>query len=386
VVPSIFCKAKTCRKHRRYQKRKSLTGEDIDLDGSVVKPQTMRDQMKVSFGTGEITGVFMRDDLCAGGPVGGTAGTSLIQRNNTHVQKTVVAQASQPNASEVSPGPEKAGLAERAASRDPCFNVRFIAATQMSDDPFEGFGFDGVVGLGLPSLSQSPEFNFVETAAGSGLWGAPSATERMFALSLTSSVEGESEITFGGWLPERISPGEDIAWCSVRDNQEGYWQLDVFAIRAGGVELAYCDPGEGCRAIVDSGTSLLAMPTELGMELGDLLRHKASGPGGKCGGPGPELEIDLGNITVVLGPSEYARPENVPDEKDPVSSAAPASQDDNYCVPMLMYVDFPEPLPPKMMILGEIVLQKYYTIFNAGAPPTVGFARALHHAPRAAVM
>lgn len=35
---------------------------------------------------------------------------------------------------------------------------------------FSSFRFDGVLGLGLPSLSQTLEFNFLEARAGSPVW------------------------------------------------------------------------------------------------------------------------------------------------------------------------------------------------------------------------
>merc|ERR1719361_1010533 len=50
------------------------------------------------------------------------------------------------------------------------------------------------------------------------------------------------------------------------------------------------------------------------------------------------------------------------------------------CVPMIMHIDLPEPLSQKTLILGEPVLQKYYTAFDAAAP-RVGFVAAKHADP-----
>merc|ERR1719188_2539031 len=56
-----------------------------------------------------------------------------------------------------------------------CAQLRVIAATDMTEDPFADFAFDGVLGLGLPALSQTPEFNFLHSAAFGGAWsGSPS--------------------------------------------------------------------------------------------------------------------------------------------------------------------------------------------------------------------
>merc|ERR1712151_636937 len=47
------------------------------------------------------------------------------------------------------------------------------------------------------------------------------------------------------------------------------------------------------------------------------------------------------------------------------------------CYPTLMPIDLPEPLGPKLFILGEPVLQKYYTVYDWGEQ-RIGFGLALH--------
>merc|ERR1719506_3118471 len=84
VLPSTMCRSQTCLDHRRYKRKASLLAEDIDVDGTVVKPGQMRDQITVSFGTGEVTGVFVRDRACLGIPKStksAESGASLLQVN-----------------------------------------------------------------------------------------------------------------------------------------------------------------------------------------------------------------------------------------------------------------------------------------------------------------
>jgi len=417
VLPSTMCRSQTCLDHRRYKRKASLLAEDIDVDGTAVRPGQMRDQITVSFGTGEVTGVFVRDRVCLGGATSSepsvedpTAeqGASLLQVGKIARADATSAVAVSENASSDSISPSdalalaaaakgqipKAGPAldsVRAAAKvayqrqsgDGCVDLRMVATTEMSQDPFSSFEFDGVMGLGLAGLSQTSEFNFLETAAGGGAWTPMPGAERTFAVFLAISDEEQSEITFGGWQVSRLRDGEDLSWNFVQDPSLGYWQLHVFSISVDGVKTDFCDDGS-CRAVVDTGTSLLGVPSILGRDLAKALRHNSSNAG-LCDGPGPRLELDLGNFTIALDPADYARPEMASEELRAAANAASASAAggevaanfslQGACVPMLMHIDLPEPLGSKTMILGEPVLQRYYTAFDAGAS-RIGFATA----------
>merc|ERR1719160_1844982 len=66
IIPSADCMAGTCRIHRRYERKLSDLAIDVDYDGTTVKPGQPRDQITVSFGTGEVTGEFVQDTVCLG--------------------------------------------------------------------------------------------------------------------------------------------------------------------------------------------------------------------------------------------------------------------------------------------------------------------------------
>jgi len=38
-----------------------------------------------------------------------------------------------------------------------------------------------------------------------------------------------------------------------------------------------------------------------------------------------------------------------------------------------MTMDLPAPIGPKLFILGEPILRKYYTVYDSSAPPRIGF-------------
>jgi len=413
VLPSTLCRSKTCSKHRRYKRKASLLAQDIDLDGTPVGPGDMRDQITVSFGTGEVTGVFVQDRVCLGGPVHrepavefptAELGASMLQKNKIKSNSTAIvsenATSEEPPATTITAADAQALVAAskgqlprggpalksaKAAAKiaypqkkgDGCVDLRLVAATDMSEDPFSDFKFDGVFGMGLSSLSQTLEFNFLEFAAGAGAWNPMPGAERTFAVFLAMSEEEQSEITFGGWQASRLREGENLAWNDVQDADMGYWQLTIFGITANGVKSNFCN--DGCRAVVDTGTSLLGVPTDLGHELATTLRHDA-GAEGLCDGPGPRLEIDLGNFNIVLDPADYARPEIVGSElREMVSKTTSDNSSKESCIPMLMHIDLPQPLNPKTLILGEPVLRRYYAAFDAGAK-RIGFATARREA------
>merc|ERR1719174_2239410 len=132
--------------------------------------------------------------------------------------------------------------------RDGCVSMRLIAATDMSEDPFKSFQFDGVLGLGLDGLSQTREFNFLEVVAKSvSAWG--SSAPHTFGVFLGNNAVEDSEIALGGWAAKHLA--EDLSWSPVPDPQMGHWLVGVRSIRAGNEKLSFCEDGT-CKAAVDT--------------------------------------------------------------------------------------------------------------------------------------
>jgi hypothetical protein len=346
---------------------------DIDSDGSTVYPGRPRDQISVYYGTGEITGVFVRDHICLGhrdrdamqAASASIQAASLLQTMETVIKANTSGQLIEDDDVPQGNTPEHG-----------CLMVQLVAATAMSEDPFASFIFDGVLGLGLPGLSQTPFFNFFDVAAESGAWtSTTSEFQRSFSVFLGEENE-KSFITFGGYRPENLHADAKTHWHHVEDHDQGYWQIAIRRIYANGKPLDYCDDGT-CRGIVDTGTSLIAVPSNLGPILVDLLRVDVKKKY-RCHVHSPSLDIELSNNEFLkLEPADIHRPENI--EEDDDSMAANRSEELEPCVPMVMHMDLPEPLPAKTLILGEPVLVKYYTAFNMDREaPRVGFALAKH--------
>jgi hypothetical protein len=259
---------------------------------------------------------------------------------------------------------------------DGCVRMRMIAATAMSEDPFKSFEFDGIMGLGLSGLSQTQEFNFLHVMK-AAVKDKGSCIMDAFAVFLADNDYEDSEITFGGWAKEHLE--EDLSWASVQDPEMGHWIVGIKALWVNDKRLAYCE--NDCKAAVDTGTSLLAVPQTAFPELYELLRHPTPLEG-DCEGPGPLLHFEFEEFSVTLGPREYAQAEPTTRRTRPrfgnnKQDANSTIRSDLFCRPMLMSLDMPEPLGPKLFILGEPVLRKYYTVYDAQSK-RVGFGRAKH--------
>lgn len=246
--------------------------------------------------------------------------------------------------------------------------MNLLTATAMSDVPFEEFEFDGIVGLGLESLSVTKQFNFLGRMLAMGF-------KAQFALYL-APFDGETghELSLLGYNRQRvIGP---LAWASLLDVKKGFWQVNITGIRVGNESLAICDDG-GCPGILDTGSSHMGMPknwvgevfNKLSVAPGDAedCRHQTS----------PELHIDFDGFTLTLGAQDYMR-------KLPLKTSASAVSKDgtpvppSMCRPKLTPVFIPKSFTThNFFILGEPVFTRYYTVFDF-EKQQVGFGLAAH--------
>ncbi|KAK1379023.1 Aspartic proteinase [Heracleum sosnowskyi] len=131
-------------------------------------------------------------------------------------------------------------------------NQDFIEATREPGVTFLAAKFDGILGLGFQEISVGKAVPVWYNMVKQGL-----VKEQIFSFWLnrhTGEEEG-GEIVFGGVDSEHYE-GEHTY---VPVTQKGYWQFKMGEVLIDGKETGYCE--EGCSAIADSGTSLLAGPT-----------------------------------------------------------------------------------------------------------------------------
>merc|ERR1719323_2756927 len=323
ILPSLNCESATCTKHRRYDRQRSQDALDIEHDGKPVPPDAkQRDQLSLSFGTGQVLGEFVRDRACF--------------------------------------GPKETD----------CVGIQMVVAKQMTDDPFGLFEFDGVLGLGLGALALSPEFSILHQMAKQN-----PTMQKHFAVFLSRHEGGRSAIAFGGFN-ERWAASE-LQWVPVEAQELGYWVVSVKNVRVGSTLLEECADGD-CRAILDTGTSLLGVPHGASRNLHRLLARPVPGDDDTqraatdCRSvPGNLIQFELSNgVEVSLTPEDYSRPQ-------PLNITTPGHKDgwDLFCRSLLLPVNLQGALGPKTFIWGEPVLRRYLTVYDWG-DKRVGFAAA----------
>jgi hypothetical protein len=247
---------------------------------------------QISFGTGNIQGNYIEDQFCVGGSL--------------------------------------------------CSKVRFIAATDESTEPFEEVPFDGIMGMGFNDLSMGKGFNIPDDLNDSG-----QLPQGQFSFYLTD--DSTSEITFGGYKPDSLA--SDIVWAPV--TIQSYWQVKVEDITFNNKPTGLCDGS--CQVAVDTGTSMLAGPSDLVDKLSEKI-----GASSDCTNFAalPKLGFKVGNKVLNLDPDDYM------------------DKGHGSCDFSLMALDVPPPKGP-LFIFGDPFLRRFVTIYDKNGPK-VGFAVAKH--------
>jgi len=340
-LPSTACEAEPCLLHHRYNRSASSSAIDIDHDDTVVSQDaTERDQVSLAYGTGEVVGEFVNEVVCLAPPPAPTA------------------EAASEDSTDVAPW----------ASAKHCAKARVVLAREMTDEPFRKFKFDGVLGLGMEALSLNPAFNFF------GQMSRGMRVPPVFGVYLAQSDDVHSEISFGGHNAARTAG--PLQWVPVASPEHGYWQVKIKRAFVGSQPVPLCEEG-GCRAILDSGTSLVGVPKQSIQKFHWLLARKVPPSAGdveqevdcrRAPGLSMRFELERDGIEVQLEAEDYSRPApmTVPSKTGGAATSV--------CRASLLPVEMAA-LGPKIFIWGEPMLRRYYTAYDAGGQ-NIGFAPA----------
>jgi len=301
LIPGEGCHDPACMSHARFAQERSSTAEEVNCDASEVVNGQSSDELTITFGTGHMTGKCLKDNICI---------------NNL------------------------------------CATGNFVSSIEESSSPFASFSFDGVLGLALDSMAQSPDFSLVSRMVRDELLAEP-----VFSVFLSDSDAEVSEVTFGQVKREHMA--SEMFWVPVT-RSSGYWEVQIEDIAINDKPQQIC---ENCYVAVDTGTSQLAGPSDIVGKLKDTLNVAEDCSNLK---ELPKLGFVIGSHILNLEPKDYVD----------VASMN--------CQVSLMALDVPPPKGP-LFVFGIPFLQKFFTVYDH-AQSRVGFAVAKHAGEEPAIL
>ncbi len=204
--------------------------------------------------------------------------------------------------------------------------------------------FDGILGLAYDTIAVQhvvpPFYNMINQ----GL-----LDEKVFAFYVGTDPEG-GVATFGG-VDEAHFEGK-IDYVPVR--RRGYWEVLLDSVALGKEVMEFDSTG----AAIDTGTSLIALPSDLADLINNELGAKKSWQGAWT------VECDtipsLPDFTFTFGGKPY-----VLKGEDYILNAG------GTCISPFTGMD----IPGGLWIVGDVFLRKYYTVYDLGRD-AVGFAKS----------
>ena len=209
--------------------------------------------------------------------------------------------------------------------------------------------FDGILGLGYKEISVSgvvpPFYNMVEQKL---------IDEPIFSFWLQRSVDGRDttggELIFGGVNPNRFTG--PIKYAPV--TRKGYWEVALEQLSLGDTVLATSG-----RAAIDTGTSLIAIPSEVADSINAAIGAQKSFRG--------MYVVDCDSVSK-LPPINFRFAGN----DFPLTANDYIMQTPGLCFSVFMGIDVPAPAGP-LYIVGDAFLRAWYTVYDMGKN-RVGFA------------
>uniref|UniRef100_A0A914VAF3 Peptidase A1 domain-containing protein n=1 Tax=Plectus sambesii TaxID=2011161 RepID=A0A914VAF3_9BILA len=233
-------------------------------------------------------------------------------------------------------------------------NQGLACATAEPGLAFVAAKFDGILGMGFDSIS----VNHILQPMDQIFADKTKCPQSVIAFWLNRDTTGAhgGEMTLCGTDPNHYTGS--IAWEPV--THADYWRINMDSLAIGTTVF-----GSNVSAIVDTGTSLMAGPTDavkrINQMIGasEVINGEYSVPCNKVASL-PNIDIILGGQKFTLTGKDYVL------EVDEVF--------EKICLSGFIGIDIPPPNGP-LWILGDVFIGKFYTVFDAGNKQ-VGFAQS----------
>ncbi|XP_028942807.1 pepsin A-like, partial [Antrostomus carolinensis] len=213
-------------------------------------------------------------------------------------------------------------------------NQIFGLAETEPGDFFYYMPFDGILGLAFPSISSSGATPVFDNMMSEGL-----VAQDLFSVYLSNNGQSGSFVLFGGVDSSYTTNG--ISWIPL--SAETYWQISLLSMNLNGEAVACTS---GCQAIVDTGTSLLAVPNNALSIIQSTFGANSNG------------EISCSVVSSLPDVVFY-----INGQAFPVPPSAYVIQSNGYCTLAFEGIDIPTQ-SGEIWILGDVFIRQYYVIFD----------------------
>ncbi|XP_036129392.1 pepsin B [Molossus molossus] len=230
-------------------------------------------------------------------------------------------------------------------------NQEFGLSESEPNNPFYYSDFDGILGMAYPNMAVGSAPTVMQGMLQQGQLTAPVFS---FYFSRQPTYQYGGELILGG-VDSRLYSGQ-IVWAPV--TQELYWQIAIQEFAIGNQATGWCS--QGCQAIVDTGTFLLAVPQQY---MGSLLQ--ATGAQQAQNG---DFVVNCNSVqslpvvTFIISGSQF-----------PLPPSAYVLNNNGYCRLGVEATYLPSPNGQPLWILGDVFLKEYYSVYDM-ANNRVGFA------------
>ncbi|KZW04201.1 Asp-domain-containing protein [Exidia glandulosa HHB12029] len=208
--------------------------------------------------------------------------------------------------------------------------------------------FDGILGLAYDTIAVNhitpPFYNMVNNK----LVDSP-----VFSFRVGPSEEDGGEVVFGG-IDKSHYKGS-ITYVPIR--RKAYWEVELEGIKLGDDEVEFENTG----AAIDTGTSLIVTPLEIGEMINAQIGAK-KGWNGQYSVP-CESRASLPDFTLSFGGKPYV-----------LKGTDYVLELGGTCVSAFTPMDFKVP-GGDLWIVGDVFLRKYFTVYDLGRD-AVGFAES----------
>lgn len=220
---------------------------------------------------------------------------------------------------------------------------------------FSNTDFSGILGLGYPGLAAYESVPIFDSIINNKL-----LDRNLIAFYYSYNEDEDGEITFGYVNKDKYIG--NIKYYNVIDKY--YWTVKLDDILINGKSIGLCNKTNGCRGIFDTGTTLITGPSN---DINTLFQYIPINY--NC----QNIE-NVPNISFVFDGDVYQL------NNDEYINKFEDENGKNICKILISQLDIEEPHGP-LWILGDVFIQKFYTIFDRDYD-RVGLAIAKHNKPK----